>query len=95
MKGNHKIDEDQNARFDNIIHHREEEDKSEQDLIENGIESNSILSGLQKTIDPENNQAKKVGKRTKNANLARKLLHAKMIDKLHRTMSLVKCTLSI
>ena len=44
LKGNHKIDEDQNARFDNIIYHREEEDKSEQDLIENGNESNRWLS---------------------------------------------------
>ena len=43
LKGNHKIDEDQNARFDNIIYHREE-DKSEQDLIENGNESNRWLS---------------------------------------------------
>ena len=29
LKGNHNIDKDQNARFDNITDHREKEDKSE------------------------------------------------------------------
>ena len=65
LKGNHNIDKDQNVRFDNIIDHREEEDKSEQNLVENVNESNSILEGFQKTIDLDNNQAKESWKKNK------------------------------
>ena len=73
LKGNHKIDKDQNAKFDNIIDHREKEDKSKQDLIEN----ESILRGFEKTIDPVNNQAKKSWKKNKECKSCKEIITCK------------------
>ena len=64
LKGNHNIDKDQNARFDNITDHREKEDKSEQELIE-------------KTIDPENNQAKESSKKNKECKSCKEIITCK------------------
>ena len=77
LKGNHNIDKDQNVRFDNIIDHREEEDKSEQNLVENGNESNSILKGFQKAINPENNQAKESWKKNKECKSCKEIITCK------------------